>query len=42
MNALTAVTKWGEPLYSKLILAAIVVAMLFASLPVPSAFAACQ
>ena len=40
MNALTAVTKWGEPLYSKLILAAIVVAMLFAALPVPSAFAA--
>jgi hypothetical protein len=40
MNALTAVTKWGEPLYSKLILAAVVVAMLFASLPVPHAFAA--
>ena len=40
MNTLTAVTKWGEPSYSKLILAAIVVAMLFASLPVPSAFAA--
>jgi hypothetical protein len=40
MNALTAVTKWGEPLFSKLILAAIVVAMLFAALPVPSAFAA--
>ena len=40
MNALTAVTKRGEPLYSKLFLAAIVVVMLFASLPVPSAFAA--
>ena len=40
MNALTAVTKLGEPLYSKLILAAIVVALLFASLPVPGAFAA--
>ena len=40
MNALTAVTKWGEPLYSKLILAAIVVAMLFAALPVSNAFAA--
>lgn len=40
MNSLTAVTKWGEPLYSKLILAAIVVAMLFAALPVPNAFAA--
>ena len=40
MNALTAVTKWGEPLFSKLILAAIVVAMLFAALPVSNAFAA--
>ena len=40
MNALTAVTKQGEPLYSKLILAAIVVAMLFAALPVSNAFAA--
>ena len=39
MNELTAVTKWGEPLYSKLILAALVVAMLFAALPVPNAFA---
>ena len=40
MNLLTAVTKWGEPLYSKLILAAVMVTMLFTFLPVPNAFAA--
>lgn len=40
MNASTAVRKWGEPLSSKLILAAVVVAMLFASLPATSVLAA--
>lgn len=40
MNALTAVARWGEPLSSKLILAAIVVAMLFASLPATGVLAA--
>ncbi len=40
MNALTAVAKRSEPLYTKLILAAVVVAMLLASLPAASALAA--
>ena len=40
MNALTAVAKWGEPLYTKLILAVVIVTVLFAALPAASALAA--
>ena len=40
MNALTATLKWEHPLSSKLILAAVIVAMLFASLPATRVLAA--
>jgi hypothetical protein len=40
MNALTAARQWEQPWYSKLIFAAVIVAMLFASLPVTGVLAA--
>ncbi|HSL43419.1 MAG TPA: hypothetical protein VK897_08300 [Anaerolineales bacterium] len=40
MNALTAVPRWEQPLYSKLIFAAVIVAMLFAALPATNVLAA--
>jgi hypothetical protein len=40
MNASTALAKWEQPWYSRLILAAVILAMLLASLPVTSVFAA--
>ena len=39
MNALTATLKWEQPLYSKLILALVIVALLFAALPATSVLA---